>query len=181
MVYSESELISEIKLRNTDAYGSLINTYAKPIYYVVYNILKSTCVKEDMEECVADVLFEAWQRIDEYNISRGSLKTWLLIQAKYKALTYRRRNERGSVVSIEDYEPDDPLTVEKQIIDRETQRKLMDTINTFNETDKELFIRRYLYNERINDLMDTLGLSRSAIDNRLLRSRKIIKEAISYE
>ncbi|HZK53041.1 MAG TPA: sigma factor-like helix-turn-helix DNA-binding protein [Desulfosporosinus sp.] len=82
---------------------------------------------------------------------------------------------------MDDYQIEEPVIVEKQIVDRETQKKLLETINSFNEKDKELFIRRYFYNEKISDIMQSLGLSRSALDNRLLRGRKVIKEVLSYD
>ncbi|EGW36353.1 sigma-70 family RNA polymerase sigma factor, partial [Desulfosporosinus sp. OT] len=174
MVFSESELISEIKKRNLNAYGFLIKEYTKPVYYLTYNILNIGNSKEDIEECVADVFLEVWQKINEFDNERSNFKTWILILTKYKALTYLRKLKKNRVENIDDYMPEEPNTVEKKIIDRETQKKLLDTINSFNETDKELFIRRYFCNEKISDIMQSLGLSRSAVDNRLLRGRKII-------
>ena len=181
MNFSENELISEIKKRNLNAYGFLIKEYTKPVYYLTYNILNIGNSKEDIEECVADVFLEVWQKINEFDSERSNFKTWILILTKYKALTYKRKLKKNQVENIDDYLLEEPDTVEKQIIDRETQKKLLETINSFNKTDKELFIRRYFYNEKINDIMQSLGLSRSAIDNRLLRGRRIIKEVLSYD
>ncbi|WP_088189226.1 sigma-70 family RNA polymerase sigma factor [Desulfosporosinus sp. FKA] len=181
MVFSESELISEIKKRNLNAYRDLIKEYTKPVYYLTYNILNIGNSKEDIEECVADVFFEVWQKINEFDSERSNFKTWILILTKYKALTYKRKLKKSHVENIDDYQPEEPNNVEKQIIDRETQKKLLETINSFNETDKELFIRRYFCNEKISDIMQSLGLSRSAVDNRLLRGRKIIKEVLAYD
>ncbi len=181
MEYSENELVLEIKKRNMAAYEHLIQHYTKSIYYLAYNILKVGGSKEDMEECVADVLFEVWDRIDEFDSGRGSFKTWVLILAKYRALHYKRKGCKVAELNIDDINAEEHIGVEKQVLDRHTQQKLIETINTFNKIDRELFIRRYFYNEKISDLMKTLELSRSAIDNRLLRGRKIIKEVLSYE
>lgn len=181
MNFSESELISEIKKRNLNAYGFLIKEYTKPVYYLTYNILNIGNSKEDIEECVADIFMEVWLKINEFDSERSNFKTWILMLTKYKALTYKRRLKNNNVENIDDYQLKESDTVEKQIIDREIQKKLLETINSFNKTDKELFIRRYFYNEKISDIMQSLGLSRSALDNRLLRGRKIIKEVLSYE
>ncbi len=181
MDYSENELISAIKKRNLNAYGFLIKEYAKPVYYLTYNILNIGNSKEDIEECVSDVLLEVWLKINEFNSERSNFKTWILTLTKYKALTYKRKLKKNYVENIDDYQVEEPDNVEKQIIDRETQKKLLEIINSFNKTDKELFIRRYFYNEKIGDIMQSLGLSRSAVDNRLLRGRKIIKEVLSFD
>ncbi|ACV61371.1 RNA polymerase, sigma-24 subunit, ECF subfamily [Desulfofarcimen acetoxidans DSM 771] len=181
MNFSESELISEIKKRNLNAYESLIKEYTKPVYYLTYNILNIGNSKEDIEECVADVFLEVWLKINGFDSERSNFKTWVLIITKYKALTYKRKLKKNHVENIDDYQLEESDTVERQIIDRETQKKLLEIINSFNKTDKELFIRRYFYNEKISDIMQSLGLSRSALDNRLLRGRKIIKEVLSYD
>ncbi len=181
MNYSENELISEIKKRNLNAYEFLIREYTKPVYYLTYNILNIGNSKEDIEECVADVFLEVWLKINKFDSERSNFKTWVLILTKYKALAYKRKLKKNYVENIDDYQIEETDTIEKHVIDRETQKKLIETINSFNKMDKELFIRRYFCDEKISDIMQSLGLSRSAIDNRLLRGRKIIKEVLSYD
>lgn len=44
--------------------------------------------------------------------------------------------------------------------------------------DREIFIRRYLIQEDIVDIANYLGVNRSVVDNRLSRSRKILKEKL---
>lgn len=181
MQYSDNELISEIRKRNRNAFEILVKRYSKPIYYLAYNILNVCGTKEDMEECVSDVFLEIWQKIDQFDTRKGSFRTWILILAKYKALAYKRRLSALAVDNIEDYQLEDSYDVEQQVIERETQEKLVETINTFSALDKELFVRRYYFGESIHNLMRSLELSRSAVDNRLFRSRKTIKEVLSHE
>jgi len=181
MEYSETWLIEELKSRKIEAYEALIRKYAKPVYYLAHNILSIGFSKEDIEECVSDVLLDVWLRIKQFDEKRGSFKTWILILTKYKALEYKRKNQKNNLVNIANYQPEERETVEKQVLGRAIQEKVLQTINKFSDTDRELFIRRYFFNEEICDLMESLKLTRSAIDNRLLRGRKIIKEVISYD
>jgi RNA polymerase sigma-70 factor (ECF subfamily) len=178
--YSEIELVSEIKKRNTNAFEFLVQEYTKPVYYLVFNILNTGGTKEDIEECVSDVFLEAWQKIGGFDNKRGSFKTWLLILAKHKALDYKRRAEKYAPEPFEDDASIATIDVEKQAADRETQQIIIKTIHTFNDVDRQLFIRRYFLGEDISTLMSSMGLSRSAVDNRLMRGRNKIKEALSY-
>lgn len=181
-MFTEYELVDEIKKRNKTAYEFLVQNYTKPIYYLAHSILRTGCAKEDIEECVADVFLDAWIKIDEFDAAKGSLKTWLFVLTKYKALAYRRKfAKQSAVVDIADYPIPGATDIERQLIEREQQEKIIATIDAFNPTDRALFIRRYFLGEKISDLMDALGLSRSAVDNRLLRGRKIIKEVLSHE
>jgi RNA polymerase sigma-70 factor (ECF subfamily) len=181
MHFSELELISKIKKHNRYAFEILIRQYSKSIYLLTYNILNVCGTKEDMEECVSDVFIEVWQKINQFNPQRGNFKTWILMLTKYKALSYKRALSTMHMDNIEDYQIEIGDDVVQQVIERETQEQLIEIINSLSILDRELFIRRYYLEESIQDLMHSFGLSRSAVDNRLLRIRKTIKEVLTYE
>ncbi|WP_129595787.1 sigma-70 family RNA polymerase sigma factor [Anaerophilus nitritogenes] len=181
MEYSQSALVKGIKEKDVPAYEHMISKYTKVIYCLAYNILSPSLNKEDIEECVSDVFLDAWIKINEFDEEKGNFRTWLLILTKYKALTYKRKKIQTNVVDIEEFEVKDTYNLEKQFFLRQDQEKIMKIIDSFNKVDKEIFFRRYFFGEKINDLAEVFHLSRSAIDNRLLRGRTIIKEAFQYE
>ena len=179
--YTQEELAEGIRNKDASVYEYMVGKYSKLIYFLAYNILSESCGKEDIEECVADVFLDVWIRIREYDESKGNFRTWLLVLAKYKALDYKRRMHPHNVINIEDVEIRDISDLENQVLLRQDQEKIMNIISSFQKTDRELFIRRFFLGEKINDLAKAFNLSRSAIDNRLLRGRKMIKEGINYE
>lgn len=181
MEYSQKELIEGIKNEDSRAYDYMISKYTKILYYLSYNILSLSHSKEDIEECVSDVFVDAWIKIDEFSEEKGSFRTWLLMLTKYKALTYKRKKSMTNVINIDEYEIEDDYKLENQFILRQDQEKIIEVIKSFNEIDKEIFFRRYFFNEKVSDLAKIFKLSRSAIDNRFLRGRKTIKEALDYE
>ncbi len=181
MEYSQVELIQGIKNKDSAAYDYMIAKYTKTIYCLAYNILSKSHSKEDIEECVADVFFDVWIKIAEFDEEKANFRTWLLILTKYKALTYRRKKGLSNVVNIEDVELKDDINLENQVLLRQDQEQVMEIINSFQEPDREIFVRRFFLGEKITDLAGTFNLSRAAIDNRLLRGRKIIKEGLHNE
>ncbi|HHW66442.1 sigma-70 family RNA polymerase sigma factor [Defluviitalea raffinosedens] len=181
MEYSQSALVKAIKEKDVSAYSYMIEKYTKTIYCLAYHILSPSMGKEDIEECVADVFYDAWVKIGQFDEERGSFRTWLLTLTKYKALTYRRKKPFLNSIALEDVKDEASYSIENQFLLRQDQEKVIEIINSFNPVDKELFFRRYFFGEKISDLAKSFNLSRSAIDNRLLRGRKIIKEALGYE
>ena len=179
--YSQSALVEGIKAKDGSIYSYMIEKYTKSIYCLAYRILSPSMGKEDIEECVADVFFDAWVKIDQFDEKKGNFRTWLLILTKYKALTYKRKKPLINSITIEEAKAQDSCNIEEKVLLRQDQEKVVEIINSFNPIDKELFFRRYFFGETINDLAKVFNLSRSAIDNRLLRGRKIIKEALNYE
>ncbi len=176
MEYSPAELAQGIKNKDAAAYEYMIVKYTKTIYCLAYNILSGSHSKEDIEECVADVFLDAWIKIADFDQEKANFRTWLLILTKYKALTYKRKKRLSNVVDIEDVEIKDNINLEKQVFLRQDQEQVMKIINSFQNTDREIFVRRFILGEKINDLARDFNLSRAAVDNRLLRGRKLIKE-----
>lgn len=181
MEYSQSELVCGIRSKDTAAYEYMVGKYTKTVYCLAYNILSESHSKEDIEECVADVFLDVWIKIAEFDENKGNFRTWLLIMTKYKALTYKRRKRFSKVVDIDDVVIQDDINLEKEVFLRQDQEKVMQIINSFQKTDREIFVRRFFLGERINDLAQAFNLSRTAVDNRLLRGRKLIKEGLHYE
>lgn len=181
MEYSQSALVEKIKNKEIPAYEYMISKYTKIIYCLAYNILSPILSKEDIEECIADVFLDAWLKINEFDEEKGNFRTWLLILTKYKALTYKRRKKTSNIVNIEEFEIKDNYNLEKQFFLRQDQEKVINVINSFNDIDKQIFFRRYFFDEKISDLAKSFNLSRSAVDNRLSRGRVVIKEALNCE
>lgn len=181
MELTDLQIKEKIIKKDTTVYEYIIERFSKQLYYLAYNIMHISCSTEDLEECVSDVFFYAWQNIFKFDETRGSFKTWLFILTKYKALEYKRRKSKVNITDISSIEIADSENIENKIIAKEKQKEIMNIVETFTPTDKELFIRRYYFNEKITTLMESTSLTRSAIDNRLLRCRKRIKEAFSYE
>ncbi|MGE5391572.1 MAG: sigma-70 family RNA polymerase sigma factor [Deltaproteobacteria bacterium] len=181
MEFSQVELVRGIRNQDSAAYEYMIARYSKTIYCLAHNILSKSHSKEDIEECVADVFLDAWIKIGEFDGEKANFRTWLLILTKYKALTYRRKKGFKKVVNIEDVELKDDNNLEKLVLLRQDQEQVMEIIDSFQEPDREIFIRRFVLGEKINDLARAFNLSRTAIDNRLLRGRKIIKEGLQHE
>lgn len=49
-------------------------------------------------------------------------------------------------------------------------------VDTLKEIDQQIFYKRYFFYESIEEIAQNLGLTRKAVDNRLWRMRKLLKE-----
>lgn len=186
-MYLDDEIVQLIKNRNPFGLEKLIEQYTSAAYSLVFRIIGGISSREDIEECTSDVFTEVWNSIEEFNSERGSFKTWILIKTKYKALEYRRRLIK---LSTKQYQPSeneilecansklDETTVEDEVLKREKLRHIIDAVNEFNELDRKIFNRRYFLYEDIESIANRYNLTRQAVDNRLLRCRKKLKNMI---
>lgn len=65
--------------------------YGGLVYSITWRRLQGCLRKEDIEECVSDVFFELYRCRDKIDLSKGSLKTFLLTIAERQAIKYYER------------------------------------------------------------------------------------------
>jgi len=68
----------------------LYDHYSGALYGVIFRILKKEAVSE---EVLQDVFLKIWDRIDQYDASKGKLFTWLLNIARNQAIDKTRSRE----------------------------------------------------------------------------------------
>ncbi|MEF9990702.1 MAG: sigma-70 family RNA polymerase sigma factor [Romboutsia sp.] len=180
----DNEIIKLIKSKDQKGLDLLIDLYSKNIYYIVESIMRGYCSKEDIEECVSDVFLKIWDEIDELEYTKGSLKTFILIKAKYKALDYKRKIiniEKKKLVSIDTFNILGKYDIEEMNIKEEKLKKLINIIKVFKEPDKTYFYLRYFMDYDINSIANKFNDTRSGVENRLYRSRLKVKKLLGEE
>ena len=80
-----------IRDSNQSALEQLINAYGTCVYQLISLILQGLADPDTVEECCSDVFISVWEKRERFNPLRGSLRTWVLILARYRALDYRRK------------------------------------------------------------------------------------------
>src|SRR5947199_5083205 len=88
---SDEDLVQRLRERDPQALETLISRYSREIFYFIRLVLDGVGVTQDTEECVNDLFVAVWQEIGTFDSSRGVLRTWLTMRAKYIALDRRRQ------------------------------------------------------------------------------------------
>ncbi len=176
MKIDESNYISELKRRISKALDYTYSKYVGLVYKVVFDLLKNTASRQDIEECVSDIFISLWKNADKYNDNITTFKKWLVAISKYKAIDYiRKLRKTQEVVELKEDTAISNDNIERKVIQTDDVNAIIGIIKNMSETDKQIFIKRYILNENINDIAEYLKLPRTVIDNRLSRGRKLIK------
>ena len=171
--------ISAIIRRDEAAISDVIKKYSKLLWSVSGAVLNNIGSTQDVEECVADTFIYLWQHPDKYDPKRGKLKTWLSIIARTQALNRYREIARRNTVPLEDSDFIDHLGIVDVILEEETRRTLIATINALGQPDREILIRRYYYEQKPNEIALALNMSVKQIDNRLYQTKQKVRKALS--
>lgn len=179
----DSQIIELYYSRNEQAIKESDHKYGPLCHRISLNILS---VKEDAEECVNDTWFAAWKRMppDRPNalgaffgrITRNlSISRWRASHAK------KRYHGMDIMLSeLDDCVPA-PENVEQAIDEKELTQLLNIWLDSLNQDDCSLFVRRYWYGDAVNALASEWGLLPNQISQRLLRLRKKLKAFLEKE
>ncbi|MGH2502367.1 MAG: sigma-70 family RNA polymerase sigma factor, partial [Ktedonobacterales bacterium] len=194
--WPDDALYAGLVERDAQALEALIRRYTREITYFIRLLLNGVGTAQDAEECAADLFVIAWQEIKSFSSSRGSLHTWLTMRAKYIALDRRRQLQRrqSSVTSLDGETTVNPngearsgerhlpqLTdhnMEGILEQRERREELAVALNTLPDLDRKLVYLRYFRLASTDEISAETGLSRHAIDTRLWRARKTLRDAL---
>ena len=101
---SDADLLAAMARGDSDALGELYDRYSSLLLATAIRILGG---RREAEDLVHDVLMEVWQKCADYDEGRGSVRTWILIRLRSRALDRCRRAGRVRVETIEDRTIDD--------------------------------------------------------------------------
>ena len=159
-----------------EKYGALCHTLA-------YNILKA---HEDAEECVNDTWHRAWDTMPPQR--PNSLRAYLcrivrnLSIDRWRAARSQKRGEGLDrlVLELEDCVPAGP-SAEEAWEAGETAAAVDRWLDALAQTDRVLFVRRYWYGERVDQLAARFGYTPNGAAQRLRRLRAGLRRALEQE
>lgn len=166
------------KLRNCDekTASEFLHQYCPLIRYVVFPFLEN---EQDREDCVSEVVFKVWKRIDSYDSAKGNFSGWLTAIARNTALNYSRKIiHTENIDELENQLVSPEPTPEEALISKETQALIIRAVNSLSAKDRTLFYRKYYYMQSTSQIARETGLTERAVEGRLHRAKKRLKKLL---
>jgi RNA polymerase sigma-70 factor (family 1) len=176
VLYSDEELMQEIKADNMFAFDILYKKYSKRIYKFGYSILKST---EDSENLIQDIFLNLWE--NRQNMRQdSSIKSYLFTVTYNSAITVIRKKVREGVFidylkSLQEIN-EAPVNVEIEF--KELTYKLDEIINGLPQRQKEVYLLHRDKGLKYSEIAERLNLSVNTIENHMSRALKTIREKL---
>lgn len=183
---TDYQIIKAFKHNDTDKIHEAIAKYSPLLFYVVQNILREKGSTQDIEECVADVFIYLWQHPDYFSARKGSLKNYLCLIAKSKALDKYRKLSKLQDVHIpltfltEEATSSNPLSLTFNIdLIHYEYEDLYKVLDMLSPGDKEILLRRHIGGEKPSQIAKDLGVPTKSIVNNLYHSKSKLKLLIN--
>ena len=134
---------------------------------------------QDVEECISEVFWRLHQNAGNFQPER-SLKSYLCGIARHVAIDKLRQLGRTDWQQLPQDENALGVWVDPadEVAAAERQRLVQQCVDALAQPDRDIFILRYYFGERVNVIASRLGLSAKSVENRLYQGRLRLKKAL---
>lgn len=187
---SDSELVSQFKGGNEEAFAVLLKRHKSRLFTAIYLIVKDRYVAEDL---LQETFIKAINTIKEGRYSEeGKFFPWISRIAHNMAIDQFRKNKRYPTVVLEDGSSVfnvlefSEYSVESKQMTRETHAKLRDLIKELPAEQKRVLIMRHYLDMSFQEIAERTGVSINTALGRmryaLINLRKKMKQHnIAYD
>ena len=175
ILYSDEELMQEIKADNMLAFDVLYKKYCKRIYKFGYSILKSP---EESENLMQDVFLNLWE--NRHKVEKdSSIKSYVFTITYNSAISIIRKKARESefieyLKSMQEINEEEPANIELEY--NELTNKLDEIIKALPQRQKEVYLLHKVEGLKYKEIAERLNISENTIENHMSCALKTIRE-----
>ena len=177
---TDLQIITAIRQGQEDAIRHVMHKYSRLLWDVAATILKNVGTAEDVEECVADVFVRLWEAPSRFDPARGTLRSWLAIMARSRAVDRYRQLSRQAAAPLDENSADRTDLVEG-VLSRQAKRALLCAVDSLSEPDREILLRRYFYEQKPREIAFALQMPVKQVQNHLYRTKLRLREQLTEE
>lgn len=185
---SDEILLMLLKKNPEQGIHELMKLYGGAVATICRNFLYDFA-EDDIEETIADTFINFWRNRDRFELNKNySLKSYLYAIARNAARDKRRKATKADVFSLEELSLELPAGYD---LEQEMQRKQYEAVlhtclEQMREPDKSVFLYRYFYGYKVQDIAEKLLLNAKQVENILYRGKEklrkdLVERGVVYE
>lgn len=174
-----TELYREYLNGNEDAAHGILDELFYGLVFFIDRIIRDVHASEDIALDVISDLFVGKPKYD----FRTSLKTYVYMRAKSRALNHLRRRKRLVASELSEAEacPDERAELEAAVLKSERRREVDRAVEALPRDLREAVHLVYFEEMTYEEAARVMGKSRKQVDNLLFRAKKQLKVSLARE
>lgn len=161
------------------AFSEILTEYRDPVTFFIQRYVHDICAAEDI---AADVFMDLIVHPHRYNF-RSSLRTYLFMVARSRAIDWLRHRKRHETVPISEMEEQlaDENDLEEQVLRNDEKRRLHAAIEKL-PADQQIAVHLVYFEDRsYADTARIMKKSVKQVDNLLYRAKTALRNLLSEE
>ena len=182
----ERELIRRIQNGEREVFYELVRPYERRIYAAAFAILRNP---SDAEDAAQEAVLKAFAHLGQFR-SESRFSTWLIQIAINEARMRRRREHAEIMQPIGEHQDEEGTYTPREFPDwreipseslerAEVRELLWEALVTLGDKYREIFVLRDVHHLSIEEVAETLGISRASVKTRLLRARLMLRDLLA--
>ncbi len=175
---TDKQILAGLQQREEDTIAWVMRKYTRLLWGIADAVLKNVGSQQDTEECVADVFILLWLAPEKFNPDRGSLKSWLCIKARCRAIDRYRELTRHDTVSLDDAMVVGRMGLQEALLKQEQRQELAAAVHMLEPLECEILLRRYFYEQKPAGIAIAMDLPLKKVNNCLYHTKRKLRKAI---
>jgi RNA polymerase sigma-70 factor (family 1) len=178
MLANESYLLKQCSLGDDHAFSSLYTFYSPIVYRFIFRFVKSTELADDLTQ---EVFIKVLDHRKDLNIIQ-SFKSYLFTISRNHTFNLLKRASLDSVAKgliLSNYIQESSL--EDELATKEYLNYLDKILSTLSPQTRAVFILCRQQNKSYDEAAEILGVSRNAIKKHMIKSMKILGDAVQKD
>lgn len=171
--------IAGIKDRNAGVFNDLVCKHSQYMWPIACAVLKAAGGERDVEDCIAETFADLWEEPDQYDLQGGSLQDWLCNKVHSKAMERYRVLSGSGTVPLDGPMMMGRMGMQDAALLEKNKRELSAAVASLSDTERDILIRRFYYEQSIREIAVALNLSPKEAKNQLHRSKQHLRKALS--
>ena len=173
----DEELVRAIANGDTRALATLYDRHAPLMLGLARRIVGG---KPEAEDIVHDVFVEAWRRAADYDENRGSVKAWLLLRTRSRAIDYRKSAGVARTVPTGDgawlAALVDPRVDASEAPDRTRLRRV---VSALSEDQQQVLYLGYFEGLSSSEIATKVGIPIGTVKSRVAAALSALRSALA--
>lgn len=174
---SDADLVQSIANGDRAALGQLYDRHAPLLLGVARRVLRSGSEAEDL---VHDVFLEAWRHAKHFDGARGTVRAWLVVRVRSRALDRLKSGAATRVVSLETTTIAVEPSVEPVDVTGRTEAAVVQrALDRLAPAQREVVELGYFEGLSLSDIAERLATPVGTIKSRLARALTKLREDLA--
>jgi RNA polymerase sigma-70 factor (ECF subfamily) len=172
----DQTLVRAIAAGDTRALAALYDRHAPLMLALSRRIVLG---KPEAEDIVHDVFLEAWRRAADYDENRGSVKAWLLLRTRSRAIDFRKSAGVSRAVSMGDGDWLGALADPRSGDEAPDRTRLRQLLTALNEDQREVLLLGYFEGLSSSEIAARVGVPIGTVKSRVAAALAALRQALA--